>query len=198
MHFSKFTASIFPSHYHFHIQLPKHQKRLRSLAENLVITGECESVSDLVVLHPLNSLLTSSLADINSLNPRFDVLLASKLKHGNHLGSVTDVGCTNVATVGSEVLQHQADRVIWHTDVVELAHNLQGTEVVGELELMGHVRGVEDEIEGECVVLCPIFLVVDDEVLCAHLQCVLLLRWRVGNDVDFSSEGRGPKDCEMS
>lgn len=117
---------------------------------------------------------------------------------GAHL-PVTNVGGTNVAAVRSKVLGVDSrQRLVTETDVVEATHNLQSGEVVGEVELVGSVRGVEDEVEREGVWLVPVLLAGHDELLGTHLQSVFLLLGGVREDVDLSSESDSPHDSKVT
>lgn len=81
---------------------------------------------------------------------------------------------------------------------MECAVDLEGREVVGEVELVGCVGGVDDEVELELPGLGPAFFVGDDEVFCAELEGVVFLGGGVGDYVGFGTEGDGPEDAEVA
>lgn len=153
----------------------------------------------LVVLDTLDSLLATSFGDLDLLNHGLDVVLRSKLQHGQHLGAVTQVVSTHVATVGGELLDHEVlDGVVGKTAVVEGTVDLEDGEVGREVEVLGHVGGVDDEVELELVGLVPVLLLCADEVLSTELQGILLLVSRVRDDGDISTESRSPKNGEVT
>jgi len=154
----------------------KRLNRLCALAKGSVKVGKGNSVADVVLLDLLDGLGTALLADVDGLDPRLDLLLAGKLEHGKHLWAVTDVGGTEVATVWNKVLGHQLwQRLVWKTDGVELAHDLEAAEVVGHVEVLEDIGGVDDEVELELELLVPSLLVGADELLGSHLHGVVLL-----------------------
>jgi len=178
-----------------------HQSRtLRPLAEDLVIAGHCEPEAHVVVvIHPLDRLLKALLANLDRLDPALDVLLRSQLQHLLHLGPVANVRGTHVASVRSERLSHhRGQRLVGETDHVEGTVDLQGGEVVGEIELVGSVGAVEDDVELELPGLGPVLLVAEDEVLSTELQCVVLLVRGVRDDICLRTERIGPENTEVA
>lgn len=146
-----------------------------SVTKLLVEISQSDSVSHCVLLNTLHSLGTSVRRDRNGLDNGEQLLLSSKLQHSQTLRSRSNVRGTNGRAVGHELLCHDVDSLVGQTDLVELAVDLQDGEVVVELELVGHVGGVEDEVEGECEGLGPVFLGGGDEVFGAELEGVVLL-----------------------
>ncbi|KAI7197850.1 alcohol dehydrogenase [Hortaea werneckii] len=163
-----------------------------ALAEDLVVVGQDTSVPNVTVRDLGDCLGTALLADRDLLNPACDLLLRSE--SGASL-PVTNVGGPNVAAVRSKVLGvDPRQRLVTETDVVEATHDLQGGKVVRQVELVGGIRGVEDEVERERVRLVPVLLAGHDELLGAHLQGVFLLAGGVRENVDFGSESHSPHD----
>ena len=81
---------------------------------------------------------------------------------------------------------------------MEFAVDVEGGHVFLDVEGVGHVGGVEDEVEFEGVLFGPVLFARDDEFLRAHLQRVVLLPGAVGESVDLGAEGFGPEDTEMT
>ena len=63
---------------------------------------------------------------------------------------------------------------------------------------MGHVGGVEDEVEFEGVGFGPVFFGGDDKVFGAHLFGVGFFAGGVGHGGDFGAESLGPHDAEVA
>ena len=173
---------------------------LLALAECLIEVVKDQAVPDvLVVVDTLNNLLAALGRDRDRRDPRVNLLLASEVHHGEHLWAVTNVRGTDVAAVGSKVLGHELGQgLVAEADVVELAHDLEGGEVVLELEPVGRVGAVDDEIELELPGLSPVLLGGVDEVLCAELEGIVALGRGVGDYVGFGAEGDGPEDAEVA
>jgi hypothetical protein len=172
---------------------------LRALAEDLVVVDKGEAELDVTLLETLKSGLATLLADVNSLNPRLDVLLRGELEHGLHLGTVTDVRGTDGAAVSGKLLGHEGrDRLVTEANHVELAPDLEGAEVVVEVELVNGIGSVDDKVEGKLVRLVPALLLGADELFGTHLESILLLVGRVRDGVDLSTESLGPQKCEVT
>jgi len=172
---------------------------LRALAEGLVEVDKGEAVLDIALVKTLESSLATLLADVDGLDPRLDVLLRGKLEHGLHLRAVTDVRGTDRATVAGELLGHEGgDGLVTEADHVELTPDLEGAEVVVEVELVNGVGSVDDKVEGKLVRLVPALLLGADELLGTHLEGILLLVGRVRDGVDLSTESLGPQKSEVT
>lgn len=173
---------------------------LCALAKNLVVAHQGEPEADVVVVvNPFNSLLAALLRNVNCLDPALNVLLSSKLQHLNHLGAVANVGSTHGAAVGSEDLGLDlGERVVGKADHVEGAVDFEGAEVVGQVELVGGIGSVDDEVEGKLPGLGPVLLLGDNEVFGTKLESILLLVGTVGDGVDLSSESLCEKDTEVA
>ncbi len=63
---------------------------------------------------------------------------------------------------------------------------------------MRHVGAIEDEVEGEGVILSPIFLIAVDKLLRAELLGIFLFTRRVRDYVYFGSHSRSPENSEMA
>ena len=101
--------------------------------------------------------------------------------------------------VGSEILRHHlGEGFVGKADVVEFAVDVEGGHVFLEVEGVGHVCGVEDEVEFEGVGFGPVFFGGDDEFFGAHLFGIGFFAGGVGKGVDFGAEGLGPEDTEMA
>ena len=102
------------------------------------------------------------------------------------------------STVGSEILRHHlGEGFVGEADVVEFAVDVEGGHVFLEVEGVGHVSGVEDEVEFEGVGFEPVFRRGDDEFFGAQFFGVGFFAGGVGKGVDFGAEGFGPEDAEV-
>jgi hypothetical protein len=172
---------------------------LSALAEGLVEVDKSETELDVALLKTLKGSLATLLADVNGLDPRLDVLLRGELEHGLHLGTVTDVRGTDRAAVSGELLGHEGgDRLVTEANHVELTPDLEGAEVVVEVELVNGIGSVDDKVEGKLVRLVPALLLGADELLGTHLEGILLLVGRVRDGVDLSTESLGPQESEVT
>ncbi len=154
---------------------------------------------DIIRLNPLDRLFTALLADIDRLNVRLDVPLAGQFQHTQHLRSISNMASSYFASVGSEILRHHSRQgLVGKSDVVEFAIDVQGGHVFLDIEGVGHVCGVENEVEFEGVGLGPVFLRGDDEFFGAHFFGVGFFVGGVGEGVDFGAKGRGPEDSEVA
>lgn len=70
---------------------------------------------------------------------------------------------------------------------MEGAVDLERAEVVRQVELVGCVSRVDNEVEGEGQGLVPVLVFSADEVLRAELERVVLLRGGVRDCVDFGA-----------
>ena len=105
----------------------------------------------------------------------------------------------NFRTIGSEILRHHfGEGFVGEADVVEFAVDVEGGHVFLEVEGMGHVCSVEDEVEFEGVGFVPVFFGGDDEFFGAHLFGVGFFAGGVGEGIDFGAEGFGPEDAEVA
>lgn len=105
----------------------------------------------------------------------------------------------DLGSVGSEILRHHlGERLVGKTDVVEFAIDVEGGHVFLEVEGVGHVCGIEDEVEFEGPGFGPVFLGGDDEFFGAHLFGIGFFAGGVGKGVDLSAEGFGPEDAEVA
>ena len=106
---------------------------------------------------------------------------------------------SNFRTVGSEILRHHlGEGFVGEADVVEFAVDVEGGHVFLEVEGVGHVCGVEDEVEFKGVGFGPVFLGGDDEFFSAHFFGIGFFAGGVGEGVDFGAEGFGPEDAEVA
>ena len=105
----------------------------------------------------------------------------------------------NLTTIGSEILRHDLrQRFVGKSHVVEFAVDGEHGHHVGEIEGVGHVGGVEDEVEGESPGFVPVFVGGGDIFLGAEGEGVGFFGGRVGNGVDFGAEGGGEHDGEVA
>lgn len=81
---------------------------------------------------------------------------------------------------------------------MEGAVDFEGAEVVGQVELVGGIGSVDDEVEGKLPGLGPVLLLGDNEVFGTKLESILLLVGTVGDGVDLSSESLCEKDTEVA
>ena len=81
---------------------------------------------------------------------------------------------------------------------MEFAVDVEGGHVFLEIEGVGHVCGVEDEVEFEGVGFGPVFLGSDDEFFGAHFFGIGFFAGGVGEGVDFGAESFGPEDAEVA
>lgn len=172
---------------------------LLPLAESLLVSGENEPVTNIVLRQSLKGFLKATLADLNFLNPTLDCVLAGKVKHGKHLRTVTDVGSANGGTVRSELLSHHLrHRLVTEANSVELAPNLEDAEVLVHVELVHGVGSVDDEVERELVSISPALLLGADETVCTHLHGIVLLVGAVGDGVGLSTHGFGEQETKVT
>lgn len=172
---------------------------LLSLAEHSIVVDECVSIADLVLLDTLYDLRACCFADISCLDVRLDVLFTGKLEHGLALLPVTNVRRSNVVATGHELLSlHGREGLIGQTNVVEPSHNLHCAHVGVEVEFVGHVSSVDDEVEGESVRLLPVLLSGADEVVSTKSESIILLVRRVRNGVDLSTESISPEKGKVT
>ena len=75
---------------------------------------------------------------------------------------------------------------------MEFAIDVEGGHVLLNIEFVGHVGSVEDEVEGKSPGLGPILVFRTYEFLGAELQSVIFLVGTVRKSVNFSTEGRRP------
>lgn len=164
-----------------------------SFAKDLLVPSQRETVPHVIDLDPLHGLLAALFADIQRLDHRLDVLLAGQLQHGQHLRPVADVAPAHLGPVGREVLRHHLRQgLVRQADVVELAVDVEGRHVLLDVELVGHVGGVEDEVEGVGPRLGPVLVLCADELLGTEFQGVVLLVGAVREGVDLGTEGSCP------
>jgi hypothetical protein len=90
------------------------------------------------------------------------------------------------------------ERLVRETDVVELTSDLHRAHVCVQVELVGHVGAVDDEVVGECERLGPVLVTAGDEVVRSEAKSVVLLVRAVGDGSDLSTEGLCPEESEVS
>ena len=104
-----------------------------------------------------------------------------------------------LGTVGEEVERLQfGKRLLGDANHVELAVGLEGAHVGGEVELVGHVGAVEDEVKLELVLVGPAVLGRDDDLLGAQALRVVDLVGRVREGVRLGAEGLAPLQAQMA
>lgn len=136
---------------------------------------------------------------MNQLISKLYLKYEDDIKTYQHLRAVTNVRSTDIAAVTSELLSHQRrERLVTETDVVELAHDLQGREVGVEVELVGSIGAVEDKVEGERELLVPVLLLGDHKLLGTHLHGIVLLVRAVREHVDVGTKRDSPEDGEVT
>jgi hypothetical protein len=147
------------------------------LTEDSIEVVQCEPIPHVVVVgDPLNRLLASLLTDRYCLDPSIDLLRAGQLQHLLHLGPASQMRSTHVASIRRECLGIDRGQVlVWEADHVELAVDLESAEVIGQVELVGRIGAVEDEVEGEFPVVRPTLFVCEDEVFGSELHGIVFL-----------------------
>lgn len=101
---------------------------------------------------------------------------------------------TDRGTIWREILRHDLRQgLVRQADVVEDAVDGEGAHVVGQVELVRHVRRVEDEVECEGPFFGPVFVLRADEFFGAEFEGVFFFVGRVRDGVGFGAEGAGPK-----
>ena len=75
---------------------------------------------------------------------------------------------------------------------MELAIDGEGRHELLQVEGVRHVCAVEDEVEGECPWLGPVFVFGADEFLGAEVQGIVLFVGAVGDGIGFSAKGGCP------
>lgn len=79
-----------------------------------------------------------------------------------------------------------------------LGVNIEHGQVGIEIEALGGVGGVDNEVEGHLVRDVPILVLSSDETIGAHGLGVGLLGVRAGDDPDFGTEGLGEEDAKVT
>lgn len=74
----------------------------------------------------------------------------------------------------------------------------QGGHIFCEIEGVRHVGSIQDEIEGECPGLSPIFVFSTNELFSAKCERVFLFVRTMRDCIGFSTEGRGPEESKMT
>lgn len=106
---------------------------------------------------------------------------------------------SHFGTIRREILRHHLRQgLVWQTDVVEFAIDVERGHVFLDVEGVRHVSGVENEVKFEGPGFRPVFFAGDDEFFGAHGESVVLFAGAVGKSVDFSAEGFGPEDAEVA
>lgn len=168
------------------------------LRKRLIEIDERKAIPDLILLDPLHRLFTPLLTDIDRLNHRLNTLLTRQLQHGQHLRPTADVAATDSGAVGRKVLRHHLRQgFVGEADVVEGAVDGEGAHVVGQVEFVRHVGGVEDEVEGEGPFFGPVLVGGADELFGAQFERVVFFAGRVRESVGFGAEGVGPEEAEV-
>ena len=81
---------------------------------------------------------------------------------------------------------------------MEFAIDVEGGHVFLDVEGVGHVGSIEDEVEFEGPGRGPVLLAGDNEFLGSHLLGVGFLARAVGEGVDFGAKGFRPENTEMA
>lgn len=104
----------------------------------------------------------------------------------------------NLTSVGHESPGPElGQRFIRDADVVECAVDGERGQVFGHVEGLGHVCGVEDEVECEGPVFGPVFVRRGDEFFGAEGEGVGFFGRRVRDGIGFGAEGTGPEEPEV-
>lgn len=104
-----------------------------------------------------------------------------------------DGGAVGHEALGLELRQ----RLVGQADLVEGGVDVADGQVLGDVEGVRHVGGVEDKVELERQRLLPALLVVEHELFGAQLHGVVLLARRVRDHRDLGAESRGPEDGKV-
>lgn len=71
---------------------------------------------------------------------------------------------SHLGAIWREILRHHRWQwLLWQTNVVELAVDIESGHVFLDLELVSHVSGIEDEVEGKGPGLCPVLVFCTNE-----------------------------------
>ena len=109
----------------------------------LVEVDQSESIADLIIVDFLHALFATRFTDREGFNDGMNLHVGGEFQHIEHLRSTPDMRRTNVAAVPSEILGLELrQRSIGKTDVVEVAADFQGREVVAHVEFLGAVCAV--------------------------------------------------------
>lgn len=163
---------------------------LLPIPKNFIIPHKRHPVPHIIPLHLLHCLLAPLLPQLNRLNHRLYPLLARQLQHLQTLLPAPDMTAPNLAPVRREVKPLQLrQRLVRQSHVVELAVDFERREVFRQVELVRHVRRVEDQVEFKRQRLGPIFGPRVHEMVGPQLARVGFFRLRVAQGVDFGAEG---------
>jgi hypothetical protein len=170
---------------------PKWSPLLR--LEGLLETNQRNTIPNVIDLNLLNSLFATSLRDINLLDHWVEILLARKLQHLQSLLLASDVRTTDRATIGSEVLGHHlGQRLVWETNIVEGTIDGKRAHVGFQVEFIGHIGAIEDEVERESEGLGPFLVLGGNKVVRTKFESFFLLARSVGQSPDFRTQPLGP------
>ena len=134
--------------------------------ESLVVPGEREPVPDIRLAQPLDRLAQVLLRDLYLLDPALEVLVRGQLQHGQGLLAASQVAGTDQDTVEGEVLRpHFLSGLLGHADADEVSVHIHHREVLGEVEVLGRVGGVDDQVEGHDVRGSPVLVGRGDEAV---------------------------------
>lgn len=136
-----------------------HHHTTSRLSEGLVVANHARPVTGLAGPELLHGLLQTRLTDLELLNPRLKTLVRCELQHLKHLAAAAQVGAADEATVLGEVLVADVEALTTgHTDRVPATVDVEEGEVLVEVETIGGVGGVDDEVKGHLVRLVPVLL----------------------------------------
>ena len=191
---------LYPNSAMLSLPLPNIWQIIHALfSKDLVVPSEGKTVPDIVLLDSLHSLGAALLADVDRLDKWLDILLACQLQHGDHLWSIPNMASAHLRSIGCEILRHHRGQgLVGQADIVEFAVDVKGGHVFLDIEGVGHVSRIEDEIEFEGPFLSPVLFPCDDEFFSAHFQSIVLLARRVRKGVDFSAKGFGPENTKVT
>lgn len=156
------------------------------LVDILDQNGSVSSSASLDIFNALSGFLHGPRRD-----PRLDVLVRGDLQHSHDLGFGSNVRGTDKGTVAGHGLRAESGPVgLGHTVPDKLALRDEAAD-----ELIQGQAGVgsraDDEVEAHGVFLGKVAR-GGDKVLGAHFQCVVLLSFRMGEDLEGLS---APRQC---
>lgn len=169
------------------------------MTKDLVITSQGKPVANISLLHPEHRLLETLLTDLQLLHPALQALVGRQLKHGQHLLPAAQMTRSDQNSVRDEVLRlDDLAFFLGQTDADPAAMHIHHRQVLGQVEALGGVRAVDDEIEREPVRLFPALLRRGDVSVRTKLARIGLLGPTAGDGPDLRAQRLGEHHAKVA